>query len=170
LLISFVSPVQTRAEKADVYFGYSRVGANLYNVYTPGMNGWQLAMHFKQIHFIGFEGDVSHYNQNPSGFSEQVTLAMVGPRLTFGAKGFSAFAHGLAGLAHESATVTTFPSTSYDATSYALGGGADVPLFRGFKLRMTGDYLGNTNAPTTGYSPSNAPSHFRAGVGIAYHF
>ncbi|MGA2753269.1 MAG: outer membrane beta-barrel protein [Terracidiphilus sp.] len=167
LLLSIVPAALAQGSKADVYFGYSRVGGNLYGPNTPGMNGWQAAAHVKVIPFVGIEGDVSHYSQNPSGFSEQVTLAMAGPRVTFGAKGFSVFAHGLAGLAHENATVTIYPSTSYDAASYALGAGADLPLFLGFKLRVTGDYLGNSKAPSSG-SPS--PSHYRFGVGVAYHF
>jgi hypothetical protein len=155
------------ADKADAYFGYSRVGANLYGPNTPGMNGWQGSLRVKAISIVGIEGDVSHYSQNPLGFSEQVTLAMFGPRVTVGVRGFSVFAHGLAGLAHESATVTTYPSTSYNAVSYALGAGADLPLFLGFKVRVATDYLGNSNAPSSG---SPAPSHYRFGVGVAYHF
>ena len=54
-----------------------------------------------------------------------------------------------------------------DDTSLAVGGGADFPLFLGFKLRATGDYLGNSKAPSTG---SAAPGHYRFGVGVAYHF
>ena len=90
---------------------------------------------------------------------------MFGPRVTAHAAGLSLFAHGLAGLAHDSAKGIDFPSISYNAASYALGAGADVPLLLGFKLRITGDYLGNTKAPS---SPS--PSHYRVGVGVAYHF
>ena len=166
LLISFVSPAQKKSDKADVYFGYSRVGANLYDVYTPGMNGWQLAAHIKPTRFVGVEGDVSHYSQNLSGFTQQVTLVMFGPRVTVGAKGFSVFGHGLGGIAHQNGTVTIYPSIGYDSTSYALGGGAEMPLSHGFKLRISGDYLGNSKAPTSDYSPS----HFRTGVGISYHF
>ena len=155
------------AAKADAYFGYSRVGANLYGANTSGMNGWQGSLRVKAISVLGIEGDVSHYSQNPLGFSEQVTLAMVGPRVTVGLAGFSIFGHGLAGLAHESAVIPFQSPISYNATSYALGGGADVPVFLGFKLRVTGDYLGNSNAPSSG---SPAPSHYRFGVGVAYHF
>ncbi len=155
------------ADKADAYFGYSRVGANLYAPNTSGMNGWQAAAHVKLMPFVGLEGDVSRYSQSQSGFSEQVTLAMFGPRVTVHAAGFSVFAHGLAGLAHENATVTTFPSTSYNAASYALGAGADLPIFLWLKLRVTGDYLGNTNAPSAG---SAAPEHYRIGAGVAFHF
>ncbi|MGB8030626.1 MAG: outer membrane beta-barrel protein [Terracidiphilus sp.] len=168
LTLLLVPSAQARAaDKADAYFGYSRVGANLYAPNTSGMNGWQAAAHVKLIPFVGIEGDVSRYSQNPAGLSENVTLVMFGPRVTAHAAGFSVFAHGLAGLAHESATVTTYPSTSYNAASYALGAGADVPVFLGLKLRVTGDYLGNSKAPSTG---SAAPGHYRIGVGVAYHF
>ncbi len=171
VLFSLVPAAEARGVKSDVYFGYSRVGANLYNVYTPGMNGWQAAAHFKPFPFVGIEGDVSRFSANAGAGSQNVTLVMFGPRVTVRAKGFSVFAHGLGGVAHEwNNLVSFFPATSYNAASYALGGGADVPMHLGFKLRMTGDYLGNSNAPTTGYSPGYAPSHFRAGVGIAYHF
>lgn len=155
------------ASKADVYFGYSRVGANLYQPNTPGMNGWQVAAHIKPIPFVGIEGDVSHYSQTGAGFSEQATLVMFGPRVTVHAAGFSAFVHGLGGFGHDHATVTIFPSVGYDSASYALGGGVDVPLLLGLKLRATGDYLGNSMAPGAGSAP---PSHYRFGVGAAWHF
>jgi len=152
--------------KADAYFGYSRTGANLYAVYTPGMNGWQFAMHIKPMPFVGVEGDIAHYSQKVNGFSQQVTTVMFGPRVTVHAMKVSLFAHGLAGIAHQNGTVTIYPATSYDATSYALGGGVDLPLFLSFNLRVTADYLGNSKAPSSSYSPSP----YRAGVGVAYHF
>jgi hypothetical protein len=123
-------------------------------------------MHIKPLPFVGVEGDISRYTQNIRGFSQQVTLVMFGPRVTVRAAGFSLFAHGLAGDAHQNATVTIYPPVGYDATSYALGGGGDIPLILGFKLRITGDYLGNSNAPPSSYSPS----HYRVGAGLAYHF
>jgi hypothetical protein len=166
LLASIISQAHAAQTKVDVYFGYSRAGANLYAVYTPGMNGWQLAVHIKPMPFVGIEGDVSHYSQTVSGFSQQVTNVMFGPRVTLHAAGFSVFAHGLVGLADQSGTVTTYPSTSYNATSYALGAGGDLPLFLGFKFRVTGDYLGNSKAPPSSYSPSP----YRVGAGLAYHF
>lgn len=169
LLISLVSSAQPRVGKPDVYFGYSRAGANLYNVYTPGMNGWQLAMHahIKRVPFVGVEGDVSRYSADAGAGSQNVTLVMFGPRVTVGAMGFRVFAHGLGGVAHEwNDLVSFFPATSYNAVSYALGGGGEAPLFLGLKLRITGDYLGNSKAPSSSYSPS----HYRIGAGIAYHF
>jgi hypothetical protein len=167
-----VSPAPRAHAKtsADAYFGYSRVGANMYAVYTPGMNGWQFAMHVKPIPFVGVEGDVSHYGQTLSDFTQHVTLVMFGPRVTVHAAGLSLFAHGLGGAVHQSGKIPFYQSTEYTATSYALGGGADLPLFLGFKIRITGDYLGNTSSNISGYSSGGGPSHIRAGVGLAYHF
>jgi len=161
-------PAARAKTTADAYFGYSRAGANLYQPKTPGMNGWQFAFHVKPIPFVGIEGGVSRFSQTASGFSQRATLVMFGPRVTVHAAGFSVFAHGLAGIVHDSATVTTLPSVGYDGASYALGGGADVPLALGLKLRITGDYLGNSKAPSS--TGSASPSHYRAGVGVAYHF
>lgn len=168
LLLALMVSAQARAaDKGDAYFGYTRVGANMFGPNDPGMNGWQAALHVKMIPFIGIEGDVSHYGQHPSGFTESTTLVMFGPRVTAHAIGFSVFAHALGGLVYDSADLSFQPSVSYTAASYALGGGADVPLFLGFKLRGTVDFLGNSNEPSSG---SRAPQHYRAGVGLAYHF
>jgi hypothetical protein len=163
---SLVPAARAQGVKADVYVGYSRTGANLYAVYTPGMNGIQFAAHVKPLPFIGVEADVSRYSQDVNGFSQQVTLVMFGPRVTVHAAGFSVFAHGLGGFSHQHATLTTYGSTDNSATSYAFGGGADLPLFLGLKLRATGDYLGHTDEPPASYSPA----HYRFGVGLAYHF
>ncbi|MGH9616980.1 MAG: hypothetical protein ACRD28_09595 [Acidobacteriaceae bacterium] len=167
-LVLLAAPAaQARRVKADAYFGYSHVGANLYEPYTPGMNGWQAAVQVRPIPFVGIEGDLSRYGANAGAGSQHVTLVMFGPRVTVHAVGFSVFAHALGGVGHLSSNeVSGFPATSSNSTSYALGGGADLPLFMGFKLRVTGDYLGNSNAPSSQYSPS----HYRIGVGVAYHF
>lgn len=166
MLFWLVPMAQAKGIKADAYAGYSRAGANLYNVYTPGMNGWQVAVHVKPFPFVGAEGDYAHYSQSFRGFSQRVTLIMFGPRVTVGAAGFDVFAHGLGGVVHESNIVTIFPETGYHAASYAFGGGADAPLLLGLKVRVTADYLGNSRAPSARYSPS----HFRAGLGLAYYF
>ncbi len=168
-LISFASTAYA-ADRADAYFGYSRAGANLYAANTPAMNGWQLAAHIKPIPFVGIEGDFSRYSQSGTGYSQNVTLAMFGPRVTVGTRGISVFAHGLGGFARENATVTIYPPVSYSAASYAFGGGADLPLFHGLKLRVTGDYLGNSKAPPPSGIAAGSVSHSRIGAGLAYHF
>jgi hypothetical protein len=164
------STVHATGHKADVYFGYSRVGANLYSPNTSAMNGWQAAAHVKPLPFVGIEGDVSHYSQNADNFSQQVTLVMFGPRVTVHAAGFGLFAHGLGGLVDENAKVSTFSGVGYNAFSYAFGAGADLPVFLGLKVRVTGDYLGNSNAPSSNGVSVGSVSHYRFGAGVAYHF
>ena len=165
LLLAFAPKAQA-ADKGDIYFGYSRVGANLYDVYTSGMNGWQAAGHINPFPFVGIEADLSRYTQSQNGSSQQVLLAMFGPRVTVHAMGFSVFVHGLGGIAHQNATVTTYGGAGYNAASYAFGAGVDMPLVLKLKARVTADYLGNSNAPPSSYSPSP----YRFGVGLAWHF
>ena len=161
-LLLLVPSAQARAaSKADAYFGYSRAGANLYAPNTSGMNGWQAAFQVKAISVLGVEGDVSHYSQSPSGFSERVTNVMFGPRATVGLAGFSVFAHALAGLAFESATVTTFPSTSYTAASLAVGGGADFPLVSRAQAARNRRLPGQQQSAVIRLRGSRALSHWR---------
>lgn len=159
LLLALAPAAHARNARSDVYFGYSRAGANLFSPSTPGMNGWQLAMHVKPLPFIGVEGDVSRYGASVGAGSQHATMLLFGPRVTVGTLGVSVFAHLLGGFNHFSST----SAGSYTGAGYALGGGADFPIFLGLKLRATGDYLGNNNAPP-------GASHYRIGVGVAYHF
>lgn len=156
-------------DRGDVYFGFSYVGDNLYGDATPGMKGWQAAANYKLLPLLGVEGDFAHYSVNQQGLSQHVTTVMFGPRLTAPAGALSFFAHVLGGLAHQNSNITyTSPYTSYDAISYALGGGVDIPVFRGFKFRATGDYIGNSKAPSG--PASTPPTPIRLGAGLAYHF
>jgi hypothetical protein len=167
LIFSLMPVAHARKVKADAYFGYSHVGANLYAPYTPGMNGWQFALQVRPIPLVGVEGDVSHYGADAGAGSQHVTLVMFGPRVTAHAVGFSVFAHALGGPGRLTSTVVPgFPSSGTTFISYAIGGGGDAPIFLGLKLRAMVDYLGNSNAPSSRYSPS----HYRVGVGLAYHF
>lgn len=167
LLLSLAPLAHAKGATADAYFGYSRVGANLYSPYTSGMNGWQIAGHIKPIPFLGVEGDFSHYGGDAGAGTQHATTAMLGPRVTAGTLGFSAFVHALAGTTHFSSNaVAGLPGISYNALSYTLGAGVDIPVFLGLKVRVTGDYLGNNKAPSSQYSPA----HYRIGAGVAYHF
>lgn len=164
VFVLLFAPAAHARDKSDVYFGYSRAGANLFSPNTPGMNGWQFAMHVKPIPFVGVEGDVSRYGANVGAGSQHATTVMFGPRVTAGTLGFSLFLHALGGFDHFSSNaVGGLSGISYSGTSYALGGGADIPVFLGFKARVTTDYFSNNNAPA-------GASHFRLGLGVAYHF
>jgi hypothetical protein len=118
---------------------------------------------------VGVAGAVSHYSLGPSEASLQATLVMFGPRVTLHGRGISVFVHGLGGFVHQNANGATYPPPGYYAGSYAIGGGFEVPVFRGLKFRVAGDYLGNSKVPSgADYSPG--PSHQRIGAGVAYHF
>ena len=144
VLFSLVPAAEARGVKSDVYFGYSRVGANLYNVYTPGMNGWQAAAHFKPFPFVGIEGDVSRFSANAGAGSQNVTLVMFGPRVTVRAKRLQCLcSRTRRGCPRVEQSCLLLPRDFLQRCQLALGGGADVPMHLGFQLRMTGDYLGN---------------------------
>lgn len=167
-VFSCVNPAWAQL-KGDVYFGFSYVGDNLYGDSAPGMKGWQAAAHLKAISLLGVEGDFAHYGINQQGLSQHVTTVMLGPRITAPAGALSFFAHALGGLAHQNSNLTFNNAySSYDAVSYAFGGGVDIPIFRGFKFRATGDYMGNSKAPSGPAGPP--PTPLRLGAGLAYHF
>jgi hypothetical protein len=85
------------------------------------------------------------------------------------AAGVSLFAHGLGGFGQVSNNeVYGFGTLHSDFASYAFGGGADMPLVWQLKLRVTADYLGASITPGSGSVIT--PSHYRFGVGLAYHF
>jgi hypothetical protein len=169
LLFSLVPSSHAKGAKADAYFGYSRAGANLFTPNTQGLNGWQAAAHVKPLPFLGVEGDVSRFSGNVGAGSEDATLIMFGPRVTAGAAGVSLFGHGLFGNVHVSDNpVSYLPGVSYNAFSYAIGGGADIPLIFALKIRVTGDFLGNSKAPSS--QTSDSPARYRIGAGLAYHF
>ena len=170
LFLSAFAAQSKAADKGDVYFGFSYVGADMYGAGTDPMKGWQAAAHIKLLPLLGVEGDVAHYSQGQMGSSEHVTTVMFGPRLTAPAGALRFFVHGLGGLARQNATFTTYPYVDYSAFSYAVGGGVDIPVFRGLKFRATGDYLGNSKAPTAADCCGPAPDHLRIGAGLAYHF
>jgi hypothetical protein len=162
LLVSLSSAHAAR-DHADIYFGYSRAGADLFASGTPGINGWQAAVHAKFSAFAGIEADVSHYGQSVGAFTQNVTQVMFGPRITVHAMGIGIFGHGLVGVVHDRTALSFFGPASYNAAGYVFGGGADLPLLPVLKVRVTADLLGNSN------SPGDA-SHYRIGAGLAYHF
>lgn len=144
----------------DVYFGYSRLGANAFFPNTPGLNGWEAEGQLKFIPFIGIDADVSHYGLGAASSVAHTTMFMAGPRLTLGAAGVHVYAHALAGGEHSSNSGTlTGTSLTVDA-----GGGIDFRLVPFFAWRITADYV---DAPTL--SPTTA-DHYRFGTGLVFRF
>ena len=146
----------------DVYFGYSRSGANNFIANTPAENGWEAAGELHFIPFIGAEVDVAHYGLGASNSDARTTTVLLGPRVTVGLAGIHVFAHGLVGVAH-SYSVGGPLSYSKNPLAGDLGGGVDFHLLPFFAWRVTGDYITNTDAP------SNA-NHYRFGTGLAFRF
>lgn len=156
-------PLQARAAGpgGDVYFGYSRLGANVFHANTPGLNGWQAEGHIKLAPFVGIDGDVAHYGLGAASSLPHTTTAMVGPRVTVGAAGVHVYGHALLGGQHSSNSGNIFSATSL---TVAAGGGADFGLLPFFAWRINIDYI---DAPTQ--TPSTA-NHYRWGTGLVFRF
>jgi hypothetical protein len=158
-----------RAAKAqlnnDAFFGYSRLGSNLFEPNTPGLNGWEgdLDMHVRP--FISVEGDLAHYGLGEGDSVARSTTFLFGPRVTLKAAGFRFFGHAMIGGEHSDnnppAGVNSVSNTTY---AYALGLGADVPIVPMFAWRFQFDRI---SAPTE--SPGNA-THARFTTGAVFRF
>jgi hypothetical protein len=164
LLVSFilVLPCAARAASGgDVYFGYSRLGANAFNANTPGLNGWQAAGQVKLIPFVGVDLDVAHYGLGAAATLPHSTTVMIGPRVTVGVPGVHIFGHGLLGAEHSSNSGGIISST---ALTVDAGAGADFTFLPFLAWRISADYI---NAPNQ--SPNTA-DRYRFGTGLALHF
>ncbi len=149
--------------KGDVFVGFSRTGSDTFYPNVGGLNGWEAAVHFKTGHFLGFEGDLTHYGLGADSTVPRTTMVLVGPRITVGFAGVDIFGHGLVGGEHSSNSNRNLP-ISGGALAYALGGGLDFPLAPFFAWRIQGDRI---SAPTQ--SPSNG-THARFSTGIVLRF
>jgi hypothetical protein len=148
--------------KADVFLGYSRLGANAFYPNVGGLNGWNGAMNVKVKPLLGVEGDVSQYGFGASSTVPHTTAVLFGPRVTVGAAGVNVFVHALGGLEHSANSSGV--SISGTSMAYAAGVGLDLPLAPYLKWRIMGDYFGS---PTL--TPASS-SHYRVSVGLAVRF
>lgn len=158
-----IAPPAARAlgPGGDLYFGYSRSGANTFIANTPAQNGWEAsgAIHFLPL--LGAEADVARYGLGAASTEARTTTVLFGPRLTVGLMGIHVFAHGLVGVAHSH--VSGPSSYSNNPLAGDLGGGVDFHLLPFFAWRVVGDYITTTDAP------SNA-NHYRFGTGLVFRF
>lgn len=157
----FAVPAAARATGPDVFFGYSRLGANAFHPNVPGLNGWQAEASFGFIPFIGIDGDVAHYGLGAASTLPHTTTVMIGPRVTVGARGVHVYGHALFGGEHSSNSGGIISSNAF---TVAAGGGVDYHLISVLAARFNLDYI---DAP--GESPSTA-SHYRWGIGLAARF
>lgn len=160
-LLLLALPCAARAANGDVYFGYSRLGANAFHANTPGLNGWQAAGQVKFIPFVGVDLDVAHYGLGAAATLPHTTTVMIGPRVTVGIPGVHVWGHGLVGAEHSSNSGGIISST---AITLDAGAGADFSILPYLAWRISGDYI---NAPNQ--SPSTA-DRYRFGTGLALHF
>ncbi len=151
--------------KGDASFDYSRLGANLFEPGTPGLNGWEGNLHIEMKPFVGVEGDLAHYGLGATNTVARSTTFLFGPRFTLKAAGFHIFGHVLIGGEHSAnnppAGMGSVSNTTY---AYALGGGVDVPVVPIFAWRVQVDRI---SAPTE--SPGGA-THARFTTGPVLRF
>jgi len=146
--------------KADVSFGYSRLGNNVFSSGTGSLNGWEGALNVKVKPLLGIEGDVAQYGIGAPATTPHTTVVMFGPRVTVGTLGFHVFVHGLAGVDHDSNST----GLSQSDLAVGLGGGADVRIFPFFAIRGQVDYL---TTPTFSHADSQ---HERVTAGLVFRF
>lgn len=159
----FALPTAARAigPGGDLYFGYSRLGANAFHANVPALNGWEAEGQFSFIPLLGVDLDVAHYGLGADSTLPHTTTAMIGPRLTLGAAGVHVFAHALAGGAHSTNSGNIISSTSLTVDA---GAGIDFRLVPFFAWRINGDFI---EAPNQ--SPSTA-DRYRFGTGLVFRF
>jgi hypothetical protein len=148
-----------QGSKADLFIGYSRLGANTLVGNTPALGGWQGAMNVQVKPRLGFEGDLSHYGLESANNVERSTMLLLGPRVTVGGAGVHVYVHGLLGGEHSANQI----GNSSGAMAMALGGGLDVHFAPYLSWRMADDYVDATS------NPAHA-AHNRFSLGIAFYF
>ncbi|MFP5206512.1 MAG: hypothetical protein ACLGSH_14245 [Acidobacteriota bacterium] len=163
-LLAWPAAARALGPGGDVYFGYSRLGANTFYANTPGLNGWEAAGHIHLIPFFGAELDVAHYGLGAAAATPRTTTVLLGPRLTVGVAGIHLFVHGLAGWEHTANNGAPPNPISSSGLAVAAGGGVDFRILPFFAWRINADYI---NAPMQ--SPSSS-SHDRFGTGLVFRF
>ncbi len=150
----------------DAFFGYSRLGSNLFAPNTPGLNGWEGGLHVHVKPFVGVEGDLAHYGLGANDTVARSTAFLFGPRVTLKAAGFHFFGHALIGGEHSASNPPAGIGVHVSNTTYAyaLGLGADVPIVPVFAWRVQVDRI---SAPTE--SPGSA-THARFTTGAVFRF
>ena len=159
-LLVFSPAARALTPKADVTFGYSRLGNNTFASGAGSLNGWEGALNVKVRQFVGIEGDIARYGMGASASTPHSTLVLFGPRVTVGTAGVHLFVHALGGGVHSSNNT----GLSQGGLAAALGGGGDLRIFPGFALRLSADYLnGSSHVPASS-------SHSRMTAGIVFRF
>lgn len=147
-LVAAAAP-EPKLHGSDVFFGYSRTGADTFSQGAGALNGWEGALHLHFLPFLGGEADVAHYGLGADSVVPRTTSVLFGPRVTVKALRIGLFAHGLVGVEHSDNNNSTTP-VSNTGLAYAIGGGADLPLLPFFAWRVAGDRISSTESPAEG--------------------
>ena len=162
-LLFLALPVE--ALPGDLFAGYSYEHTSGDNAVSR--HGWHAAAAFDLTGSISLVADAAgHYGSSQGVDTRQLTL-MAGPRFWYvRGERYSFFAHALAGLVRETASVRVLDITiseSENRLGLLSGAGLDVKLGGRWALRVGGDYVWSTK-------DGNSRGGFRAGLGAAYRF
>lgn len=159
--------------KGNVFFGYSYERTPVVSNDSINTNGWDASLEGKLIPFLGLVVDVDgHYGSGT--FAADCTPActfvgadvaehnvLLGPRVSFEARGFRPFAEVLIGVGHISRSNGISDSDASFAN--AVGGGLDYRVAGPISIRGQLDWV-----ETRFYS--NTQNGVRFSTGIALHF
>lgn len=137
--------------KGNIFFGYSRLSADLNPNDRTGFNGWNGSLEGKVFPFIGIVADFGGYYASekialppiPGGsvnVDSKIYTVLFGPRLSVSVGRITPFAHALFGLGHINDS-SSGVSNSENSFATALGGGLDYKLIPAIAWRIQGEYL-----------------------------
>jgi len=172
-LVAMCSPSWAQPTKGNVFFGYSYERTPVVSNDSINTNGWNASLEGKLIPFLGLVVDVDgHYGSGTFATGCAPTCAFVGadvaehnvllgPRVSFEARGFRPFAEFLVGAGH----ISRSNGISDSDTSFAnaVGGGLDYRVAGPVSIRGQLDWI-----ETRFYS--NTQNGVRFSTGIAIHF
>jgi hypothetical protein len=157
--------VPMSAQPGDLFGGYSFARESGDDALSR--HGWNAAAAVDLTGSISLVADAAgHYGSSQGVDASQLTL-MAGPRFWYvRGERYSAFAHALAGLVRETASVKVLDVTiseSENRLGLLSGAGLDVKLGGRWALRVGADYVWSTK-------DGSSRGGFRAGLGAAYRF
>ncbi|MBK5257860.1 MAG: outer membrane beta-barrel protein [Vicinamibacteria bacterium] len=160
-MILSATPVEAQEGKLGLYAGYAFL-----KIDEGNLHGVRLSPELRVNGFAALVGDVSW----EKGTSTTITTYLGGLRLKRGMGSVSLFAHALAGVVRDSASVSPFGGITISSATSGLGldggGGFEFKAGKSLKLRLGADYL-RRKIDTDGGSKINA-NDIRATVGFVF--
>lgn len=174
LLIGCASAQEQSSARLELFGGYQYVAYYTYPAYVGpwtknGYNGFDGSAAFRFLPHLSAEGDFSYGHAASFGDSSPNLETYVGgPRVSFGDKRASVFAHALfGGLRHSYGS----SSSAYSTFAVVMGGGLDVWFARHLGARpIQFDYLRtSTNVGSYAAAPGNH-GNYRLSTGVIFRF